>query len=327
VVAQRVLGSASDAPEAVQGIAQPEKPRLPRPWIVTILALQNYVGALGCLIAAIYELIKFRVDLLLLCLFASLVTYAIASGLWRLKDWARWATIVLSLLNLFTGEPWVLFPLYALVGGGPMVIICGRVVTILLIVYLLSRRIDNAFGVSPLNLKWRLAVGILALVCFVIPLTKAEPELNAIKWHLRHGDRVTVNGVSFPIYQWQMPGELSDESRLEIRDIPGPLRPQDRFSALTIAGRLEDENGQPEDFRTLSPPELVDRKYKSYQKAGYTDLQKFQTTVRGQTLECIKETRYGDAIYCYGEGPIYSIFFVGSDNSLERFNHMIAEAR
>lgn len=325
--AQPVLDSTSGSSASEQEIAQPEKPRLPRPLIITILALQQYLAALGCLIVAIYGLIKLRLDLILFALFFAWLTYALASGLWRLKNWARWIMVCLFLLDLLGGEPYVLFPFYKLLGGDPIGIICGRVVTVMVIVYLLSPRVDGALGVAPLNLKWRLVVGFLALALFIGPLTQVEHELAAIKWHMRHGNRVTVNGVSFPIARWQVPTSSSDWSRLEIEDMPGPLRPDDRLFFMTIAGRIEDENGEPQPNRTQSPAELVDLKNKSYQKAGYTDLRKFQMKVRGQTLECIEETMYGHTVYCYGDGPIYSIFFTGSDHPWDEFNRMIAEAR
>jgi hypothetical protein len=324
--AQPALDSANDNPDeacAEHVIAKPDKSPVPRPLGVTVLALQQYLIAVCCLLAAIIGLVELRLVLVLAALLISWLMYKIASGLWRLKDWARWVAIVLSLLSLLSLKPWVLFPLYVLLGCGPIVIICTCVITILVIIYLLSPRIDSAFGVSPLGLKWRLAVIALALVFFVIPLTRAKPELNAIKWHLRHGNQVSVNGVSFPVYLWHVPVECPNNTSFSIDDEPGPLRPMEQRSFITVDCCKDAD-------RNSTPAELADQRYKSDQNAGYFDMRRYQMRVRGQTLECMQSdiASVTHRIDCYGEGPIYSVFFSGNgDASLARFNRMMAEAR
>jgi hypothetical protein len=46
-----------------------------------------------------------------------------------------------------------------------------------------------------------------------------------------------------------------------------------------------------------------------------------------QTLSCVREHLYAYSVYCYGDGPIYQVFFAGDNASLERFNQTMEAAR
>jgi hypothetical protein len=313
------LETGVDNSSPVAAAAQP----VPRPLGVMILALQKYLIAVCCIVGGAGLLIKSSVSLAIIAFLVAWVFYAVGSGLWRLKDWARWIVIVLFLVDMLSGEPSLIFPLSWLLGGGPIVVIAGRVLTVLIIAYLLRPHMDMAFGVATLARKWQLAVIAVVLVCFVVPLTQARPEFRAIQWHLRHGNRITVNGVSFPVHLWHVPAESCDETGFKIDDEPGPLRPREQLSFVRVDGCKDAE-------RTATPAELADERYKSDQKAGYFDVRKYQMRVRGQTLECMQSDigSVTHRIDCSGEGPIYSVFFSGNgDVSLDRFNHMMADAR
>jgi hypothetical protein len=160
--------------------------------------------------------------------------------------------------------------------------------------------------------------------CFalVVGLTKSSPEFRAIAWHYRHGSRVTVNGVTFPVYYWYAP--TGDSKEFSVWDKPGPLRPtEDGFTAFQIKGwRDEGDVGIPQD--------LVQKEAYKYEKAGYQGASMFRLNIRSETLECVQEhdDRFqGWTIYCYGGGPLYSVFFTGGEDALVRFKRTIAEAK
>jgi hypothetical protein len=169
--------------------------------------------------------------------------------------------------------------------------------------------------------RWLLpAAAALGLFSLGLDLYRSGPEIRAIRWHMRHGDRVSVNGVSFPVYYWNVPLQHRDGRDLTIHDEPGPLRSGDRSGYIEIKG-YQEEGGN------LSIEQLVDSRSQSYQKAGYTELKRFQFQIGKQSLSCVQNTFFSTSIYCYGDGPVYSVFFTGGDRSLARFTRMMAEAR
>ncbi len=161
---------------------------------------------------------------------------------------------------------------------------------------------------------------LLFALALLVGLAKSGPEFRAIAWHYHHGNRVTVNGITFPVYYWYAPEGGHD--RFHVFDQPGPLRPtDDRFTMFEISGRRDkDEAGTPE--------ELVQRTIGG--NIGRWDLNKFQWNIHSQTLECVQEHDIRSSwsiIFCYGDGPIYSIFFNGNDDALGRLKRATSEAK
>jgi hypothetical protein len=152
----------------------------------------------------------------------------------------------------------------------------------------------------------------------LVALTKSGPEFGAIAWHYRHGNQVTVNGVMFPVYVWYAPE--SGHDWFHVFDQPGPLRRmEDTFTMFSINGRRgKDDAGAPE--------ELVQRAMGTHSR--YSNLTRFQGNVRSQLLEYMQE-RIGSVsvVSCYGDGPIYSVFFNGDVVALDRLKRLISDAK
>jgi len=258
----------------------------------------------------------------LLCFVAAILFYCFGSGLWRLKNWARVLALVFTLTDLVLGGlPDVMGPLKLVIPLDPVTSLAGRFASFVLVLYLLSSQVRASFGIREPLMKWTVtAVSVLALASLAYTLSKSGPELQALRWHMRHGDRVNVNGVSFPVYTWWVPVQENDGADLRIKERPGPLRGKDQIAFIEVKG-TKDNNS------TLGIEQLVDQKVREDEKAGYIDLKKFQLQVGKQTLGCMQNAFYFNAIYCYGDGPIYSVFFTGGNRSLGRFKRMMAEAR
>jgi len=162
---------------------------------------------------------------------------------------------------------------------------------------------------------------VVALLSLAITLSKSGPEFRAIVWHRRHGDRITVNGVSFPVYKWYCPENRADQ--FSVSDAPGPLRPtDDRFTAFSIKGWRDARNQG-------TPQELTQKEIGSYEKAGYHGTRIFELKIRDQSLYCWEQTddRFSIISFsCYGDGPIYHLYFVGNEEARDRFNQMLADA-
>jgi hypothetical protein len=184
----------------------------------------------------------------------------------------------------------------------------------------LKTRIRDWYKNQP---KWALVLAFLFLLLFVDKVVRSGPEFKAIAWHRRHGDHITVKGVTFPVHFWYAPKELQDE--FSISDEPGPLRPTSSKAPTFFSIKAyKDEK----DIGT--PKGLVETRIHEFERSGYHGLSKFQMNIRSQTLDCMQEHDarfFGPTIYCYGEGPFYSVFFVGSDQALTRFRQMISDPR
>jgi hypothetical protein len=173
-------------------------------------------------------------------------------------------------------------------------------------------------GQPPWVQKVNFWVLLLFTLGLFVGLTKSGPEFRAIVWHYRHGNHVTVNGVTFPVYYWYAPDDRG--AWLHVFDQPGPLRPtDDQFTMFTIDGRRhKDDVGTPE--------ELVQREM--HRHSGYPDLSRFQWSIRSEPLECMQERKgWLSVVFCYGDGPIYSVFFNGNGDALNRLRRAISEAK
>ncbi len=187
----------------------------------------------------------------------------------------------------------------------------------------MTGRIRDWYNTQP---RWARALNVLLPLLFLLglvgSLAKSGPEFEAIAWHHRHGDSITVNGVTFPVYRWYAPENTRD--RFYVFDHPGPLRPtSDKLSSFTIDGRRDKD-----DIGT--PHELAQRMIDRFKGQGYGGLSTIQWMIRSETMECMQEhdDRFlGLVIYCYGDGPIYSVFFTGNDESLDRLKQTLADAR
>lgn len=267
----------------------------------------------------------------------SILIYLVARALWRLRNWARVLVLVFTILSLIGGGgTWLdplpsllseklvptLWPHSILVTSGIIGPLLSRFASLILLVYLLSGPVKQAFLANPTEWKWMLAVGAFALLLLGHDVYKSRSELKAIQYHLHHGDRVTVNGVSFPVYVWHVPKVDSECPGFTIDDEPGPLRPNGKNGSmyLTVLGYKSDD-------KSLTVDQLVQSKLQSFAKSGYRDLSTFHLQVANQSLSCMKEHLYASAIYCYGDGPIYSVHFSGGEDGLTRFNQMMAGAK
>lgn len=335
-----------------------------RPIGVTILAALNLVEALLCLPLAIGVLVetpkvlaflywledmqpydpathpfgnRIAIALLYCCVGAVLFVYA--RGFWRLRNWARVVCIFFSILSVVDNGPSgsvsslpyvlsdklarALWPHSHFVTNGLLGVAIGRILSAAVLVYLLRPSIKKAFGANPTEWKWMTAVAAVALLMAGRSLYKSRPELDAIRWHAQHGDQVVVNGVTFPVYYWYAPTVFGSNSGFMIHDDPGPLRPQegDRDAVISVSGCQEDD-------KDLTPQQRVNQQVQGFERSHYKNLTLFQLQVARQTLQCVNEHDFvGGTTYCYGNGPIYSVWFVGNDTSSARFRSMMAKAK
>jgi hypothetical protein len=164
-----------------------------------------------------------------------------------------------------------------------------------------------------------LSSSLLFALALLVGLTKSGSEFRAIAWHYHNGDRVTVNGITFPVYYWYAPEGARD--RFHVLDQPGPLRPtEDKFAMFSINGRRDKDDAG-------TPQELVEREMR---RGSSWDLSRFQWNIRSQTLECMQEHDSRPSwsiIFCFGDEPIYSVFFNGNDDALDKFKRTISQAK
>jgi hypothetical protein len=275
----------------------------------------------------------------LCCAIGSLYLF-FAWGLWRLKNWTRVIYIFFAIADLGMADGVSLSPLPQLLSeklapvfwphsnfviSGMLGTLLNYVAAVIVLAYLLKAPIKQAFGANPAEWKWITGVAAFALLLFAHSLYRSKPEWEAIRWHARHGDHVVLNGVSFPVYYWHAPKCYHKGLEVDIEDWgSGPLRPrEDHYMALNILGFREEPTN-------LTVDQLVDKKIQSYEKAGYTKIDKFSLNIAKQTLGCMREHEFGGghgAVYCYGDGPIYSVFFTGGERSSKLFDSTMSAAK
>jgi hypothetical protein len=255
------------------------------------------------------------------CFLLVILIFLLARGMWQLRSWARNVSIFFCVLDIIRGGlPSALGPFGNLIPDNPLTYLAGRILSFLLLLYLLSPAVRAAFGVTQPLRAWVIpAFAVLTVAAFTYDFRHSGSELNAIRWHMHHGDRVTVNGVSFPVHYWYVPSE--DEGQgFEIKDRPGPMRSNDNRSFIAVsAGAGMDEK--------MDPEQMIDRKVQEYRRTGYPEPRIFQIQVAKQRMSCVDGGIFGHSLNCYGTGPISSIFFAGGDRALVRFNAMMAAAR
>jgi hypothetical protein len=228
----------------------------------------------------------------------------------------------LTVLDVVLGAPPdVLGPVKLFIPRDPVTALAGAILSFILALYLISPPVRAAFSVTePRKKELVPAMIVLALLSLAFNLARSGAELQAMQWHMRHGNRISVNGVSFPVYYWNVPLQGRGGEVFEIQDRPGPLRRQDQYMEIRVEGVKDADS-------TLTVAQLIDNKLRGDEKAGYKNLSKFPLQVGTQTLGCMQNSFIGYAIDCYGDGPISSIYFRGGDRSLSRFKRMMAEAR
>jgi hypothetical protein len=269
------------------------------------------------------EAIGDRLLFLCICAISGALLYLVARGLWRLRNWARVIAIIFFVSDAL-GPRWPtdLFPVAGLLPVGPLSMILKGLLCLSVILYLVSPHVRKAFGMDPSGRISQIVFGALTVAILVLAIRKSGPELDAIRWHRQHGNRVNINGVMFPVYRWYVPIVRHGGKALDISDMPGPLREGDRMSFISVNDPYGEERN-PE----FTAEQHVDEKVQEYVRAGYRLQSKFQMNVGMQTMDCMQEMEYGRAIYCFGEGPIYSVFFTGNNEAYERFKVMMADAR
>jgi hypothetical protein len=174
--------------------------------------------------------------------------------------------------------------------------------------------------------RWVHRTNALLLLFFAIgfagALLKSGSEFSAIAWHFRHGNSITVNGATFPVYYWYAPA--GGREGFQVWDQPGPLRPaNDTSTMLTISGRRNQQD-------VGTPQELVQRTLRDVPVSGFEERSTFEWNTRSQTLECMQGRSARTSvsiIFCYGDGPIYSVWFTGGDDGLNRLKQAIAETK
>jgi hypothetical protein len=304
-----------------------------RPFGVSLLAINHYAGVIwaGAISIALVAS-PTRLDLpadtslwkrtlwSILALIIGWLIYLWARGLWRLRNWARRLQIALALLTLISLRGLAsISPALRLIPKRPIREILGLLLVVAILFYLFSPSVKRAFGVST-GWYWQLAVGILCLASVGLAVYKSKAELMAFRWHRQHGDTITVNGVRFPVYEWDAPSQENNGLGFQIDSYRrGPFLHGDSTYSLTVEGYRKES--------ALPPDQRADKKMLEYQKAGYSEVNKFQLAIAKQTLSCVREHLYAYSVYCYGDGPIYQLFFAGDDTSLERFNQTVAAAR
>ena len=173
----------------------------------------------------------------------------------------------------------------------------------------------------------------LVFVVLIGGLAKSGREIKAIRWHHRNGNRVAIHGISFPIYFWYAPHV--NEDVLDIVDDPGPLRPtDDHFAAIHISWIKDDPYDGLDRLTGLSAAQRAQEKANSYEKAGYKNVEIFSRRYLGQDLACVRELdprfhepgEHGGSFSCYGDGPVYLMFFVGDGTGQDHFEQMFANA-
>ncbi len=331
-----------------------------RPFGISILATLNYISVGLCVLAGVMLLIAPRVLAsisvfldpstpasnvlssitdnrpvgLFFLLIGGLIYYFVARGLWNLRSWARSFILFFSILNLVDGRDapryllvlpqrllQAIWPHSHLLNSGLLPGLFSRVLSLVLILYLLTLPVKTAFQARPTEWRWLLAVSACTLLWLGYSLYNSGPELRAICWHHRHGDQVSINGVTFPIYFWYAPAVDSDCQEFSVDDRPGPLRPNrhDYFTDMRVLGYKESDPD-------LTAQQRLDKEVASYSKSGYHEVTKFQLQVAGQTLDCFKPYPQDHILFCYGDGPIFHIYFAGDESAYYRFNHMLAAA-
>jgi hypothetical protein len=244
--------------------------------------------------------------------------FFLGTGLWMLKNQARIITILLSLpiagmVPSALGIVSVFFPL-------PGTALAGYALSFFLCLYLISPQVRTAFGVTAPRKKWLIpAVSVVAIASLSYDLYRSGREFQAIRWHMRSGDRVHVNGVAFPVYYWYTPIQDCAGADFTIEDRPGPLRKKDAFGAyIKVAGISPS--------LSLNIEKEIDEQEQGLERAGYK-VTRFPMRVSKETLSCLGTTDIvSHRIDCYGDGPIASVFFSGGNRSLDRFHRMMAQA-
>ena len=309
-----------------------ESPAAKRPLIITILAIQGFLTAAAVFLVAIIVLTSAKVTALmgislsfdvrvkgsLECLLIALLIFLVGKGLWRLRNLARLILIAILMLEVMSGGELLFWPLSIIFQTDPVLQILWRVLTFAMVCYLFSPSVKTAFEVSDLRWRWLYACAALALVSLSFALYHSTAEFEAWRWHRQHGNQISFAGVTFPVYRWYFPQELTDGG-FSIRDEPGPLRPNDRFAFIKVESCRED--------CTLTPRQLAEKQFESWETAGYTKMKFVQRQIRGETLECVDESMFALIVDCYGRGPIGHVSFGGNKSSYKRLVQMLAEAR
>lgn len=185
--------------------------------------------------------------------------------------------------------------------------------------------------------RWVLWVNVFSLFVFswvfVVALKKSEPELRAIRWHHRHGDQIKIHGISFQIYFWYAP--YVNEDVLDIDDDPGPLRPtDDHFVSIHVSWIKDDPYDGLDRLTGLSAAGRAQEKANSFGKAGYQNVQIFSRRYLDQDFACVRELdprlhgpgEEGGSFSCYGDGPVYVVFFAGDGRGQDHFEQMLTNA-
>jgi hypothetical protein len=125
----------------------------------------------------------------------------------------------------------------------------------------------------------------------------------------------------FPVYYWHVP-KKQDDYGFVIQDFPGPLRPGDDRVAIIEVNRP----GADSATTGLTPAQMVEMKAEEYRQSHYAAIATMSLTVAGEPVECLRSDELVTTLYCYGEGRVVRLFFVGGKAQLEHFKAMIAGA-
>jgi hypothetical protein len=178
---------------------------------------------------------------------------------------------------------------------------------------------------------WNLFAAGAALILFSIALAQSGTEFRALRWHMKNGNRVVVHGLSFPVSSWYVPKVRKDY--LDISDKSGPLRPgEDGYVFIRVSWIKDDPYDGLDRLSNLNALQRARQQSASLDRSGYHNVQVFSHRYLDQDFNCVRELDprfhahgdHGGSFSCYGDGPIYLIFFAGSEKAEDQFEKMLA---
>jgi|SRR5215210_298998 len=116
-----------------------------RPQAVTVAAVLLALFSLANLISPLLPSEGVPAFVIYLGVVLGIAGIAAAAGLWMLKKWSIWLTIIVSALNLLSAAPGVAFAPNAALQVAATITVVGSAIIIVLVVLPISRRAFAAF--------------------------------------------------------------------------------------------------------------------------------------------------------------------------------------
>jgi hypothetical protein len=116
-----------------------------RPQAVTVAAVLLALFSLANLISPLLPSEGVPAFVIYLGVVLGIAGLAAAAGLWMLKKWSIWLTIIVSALNLLSAAPGIAFAPNAALQVAATITVVGSAIIIVLVVLPISRRAFAAF--------------------------------------------------------------------------------------------------------------------------------------------------------------------------------------